>query len=134
MRRPARRVPGNITHSWTSQVVQYTSRTDVPRGDGIQYWRVPDDEVPPGVVIECLLYRKNGSILGIVNYFPNGSPFGELPGDVLVLVNPAHRRRGIGTALLAEADRRWSLNFRQQSYTDWGWDLVSNYLTNKENS
>lgn len=147
MTRPARRVPGDLTHDWESQAEQYEYRSDVPRvGDGITLWWVPRNEAP--VPIGCLLYwappAQSSSILagvrpsykaqvaelvGILNYYPQGSPYGEEPHDTLTLVRPDRRREGIGTALLREALRRWpDIDLRAQAYTSAGWELARTLL------
>ncbi|HZM57184.1 MAG TPA: hypothetical protein VFC03_19390 [Acidimicrobiales bacterium] len=43
-------------------------------------------------------------------------------------VAPRRRRRGIGQALIADADRRWGLDFERQRYTPEGRLLASAYL------
>lgn len=124
---PRRRVPFGLTHTWTSQAVQYERRTDIPVEPGLVHWTVPRDEAP--VPIECLLaYTEDPQLVGILNYYPEGSPFGERPGDFLVLVHPAHRRKGLGTLLIAAADARWHLNLEEQAYTPEGEALADAYL------
>jgi GNAT superfamily N-acetyltransferase len=125
--RPPRRVPFDITHTWESQVPQY-SRPDVPREAGINHWVVPAAEAP--VPIECLLYRNAGHLLlGILNYYPQGSPLGELPHDFMVIVHPRSRRQGIGKALLEAAVDRWpDIDLMAQCYTDAGWELAQTLL------
>lgn len=127
-----RRVPFGLTHTWESQECQYIDRTDIRWRPGITHWTVPRNAAP--VPIECLLYREDrgglaGRLVGILNYFPEGSPVGDLPGDTLTLVRPEWRRKGIGKALLTEALRRWpAIDLLSQSYTDEGYALATSVL------
>lgn len=143
--RPPRRVAGDVTHAWESQALQY-QRPDVPRVPaGLTHWTVPADEAP--VRIECLLLwnppagrsihlgvlpavrAAAAELIGILNYYPEGSPYGEEPHDVLVLVHPEHRREGVGTILLTEAMRLWpGIDLLTQSYTTAGWELARSLL------
>lgn len=130
--RPPRRVPGSVTHTWISQAWQY-NRPDVPKTkNGIVHWTVPKDEAP--VPIECLLfYGSDGRLVGILNYYPEGSPLGEKPHDTLTLVMPSMRRCGIGKALLREALKRWpQIDLLKQAYTDEGWALARTLIQEKE--
>lgn len=128
--RPKRTVPFSITHSWQSQEWQYRTRTDIPKAEGIVHWTVPSHLAP--VRIECLLFfwrlpTPALNLLGICNYYPEGSPQGEQPHDTLTLVHPDFRRLGIGSALLREAMRRWpQIKLADQTYTAQGWALVNN--------
>lgn len=130
--RPPRRAWLSPRHDWGTQSVQY-DRDDIPRTPGIVQWAVPASEAP--VRIECLLFWNPGNmLLGILNYFPEGSPFSDEPHDVFLIVNPVARRCGIGTDLLKAALRRWpEIDLAKQSYTDEGWDFVSIFLEWEEN-
>ena len=76
-----------------------------------------------------LLYRgPSGDLRGILNFFPDGFPGIEAPGNFFVIVDPSYRGNGIAAELLAEADRRWSVNFHQQNYTTEGRALVVAFL------
>jgi GNAT superfamily N-acetyltransferase len=123
-------VPAGISHvhDWLSQSLQYLTRTDIPKAPGIVHWTVPKNEAP--VRIECLLFfDEDVQLRGILNYYPEGSAFGDEPHDTLTLVHPAHRRKGIGTALLKEATCRWpQIDLTKQSYTDEGWALAQTLL------
>lgn len=111
--------------SWESQVCQYPTRG--PKG--ISYFR---GECPDGEYVDCLLFRdKSGKVRGILNHYPNDMPL-EKKGNVNLYVHRKFQRRGIGSKLLAEADRRWSLNFEQQRFTPEGWAFVQTYITRKE--
>lgn len=129
--RPPRRASLGPVHDWLSQAPQYY-RSDVPRTPGIVHWTVPASETP--VRIECLLFwGADDRLMGILNYYPDGSPFGEQPHDTLTLVNPQYRRIGIGTTLLATALEKWpEITLLGQSYTDQGWAFVSSFLREKE--
>lgn len=81
---------------------------------------------------KTLLHRgAEGDLRGVLNYFPDGFPGIEEPGNFLVVVRPDCRGQGIGTALVSEADRQWNLNFLQQTYSADGRALVSTYLRRK---
>jgi GNAT superfamily N-acetyltransferase len=85
-------------------------------------------EIGPHAVVDCLLWRDDdGTLLGILNYYPHDVPPYERAGNVLVVVDPDRQGEGIGTRLLAEADRRWRLNFDTQDYTRAGLALVTAY-------
>lgn len=132
--RPPRRVEAPVL-PWESQAPQY-ARPDVPVPPfpNLVAWDVPAGEVP--VPIRCLLYfskelgfHQQLELTGILNYYPEGSPYGEEPHDVLVLVHPQHRREGIGTALLREALRRWpDIDLTAQRYSREGWALAETLL------
>lgn len=83
--------------------------------------------VPP---VDCLLWRDDrGALAGVLTYFAvsyyekDGTLLDEA-GNFTVLVRSDARRQGIATKLVAEADRRWKLNFDQQLYTPSGLALV----------
>lgn len=88
---------------------------------------------PDGSLIHCrsltLLHRApSGDLRGILNFFPDGPAGIEKPGNLLIMVHPDFRGFGFGTQLLAEADARWNVNFRQQTYTPEGRRLAASYL------
>jgi len=116
-----------MTHTWESQAWQY-DRPDIPKSFGIVHWTVPKDSAP--VPIECLLYfGMFRDLRGILNYYPEGSPHGEQPHDLMVLVRPEVRREGIGRVLISEAMHRWpQIDLLKQSYTDSGWALAQSVL------
>lgn len=132
--RPPRRARHGLdsVHYWLSQALQYETRRDIIKMPGIVHWAVPEDEAP--VRIECLLYFDLAlSLRGILNYYPEGSPFGEQPHDTLTLVHPGHRRQGIGRRLTEESLRLWpQIDLTKQSYTDEGWALAQTLLSRKE--
>lgn len=105
--------------SWESQVSQYPMR--YRPGPGIAYF--PGDvsqfagmeDMPP---VDCLLYYdEQGWLRGILNHYPVDYPPHEQAGNVNVFVDPARRRRGIGTALVTEAFRRWGVVLAEQRFT-----------------
>jgi GNAT superfamily N-acetyltransferase len=67
---------------------------------------------------ENLLWRDDwGELRGILTYFPIDYPCGDKAGEFMAVVDPAYRRRGVATALLAEAVRRWQIDLTKQRYT-----------------
>ena len=79
--------------------------------------------------IDTLLFRnRKGDVVGLLRYYPNGFGNVKFPGEYSVLVRENRRRRGIGLALLKEADRRWKLDFFRQDYTPEGRSLAKSYL------
>ena len=123
------RPPRSITlvglHAWDRQAPQY-NRADITPASGIVSWRVPEAEV--AVRIECLLSYEQGAdgleLVGVLNCFPDGSPFNDHPGDCFVIVRPDCRRRGLGIALVREAQRRFDADLSTQSYSPEGWKLA----------
>ncbi|WP_269148633.1 GNAT family N-acetyltransferase [Kytococcus schroeteri] len=69
--------------------------------------------------VDCLIYRKGGEIVATLNHFPVAmGP--ERAGAVNVLVLPAFRRQGIGSALWEEARRRRGVKADGQKATPLG--------------
>lgn len=96
-------------YPWESQVRQYPKAGE----PGISYFR---GDTPHGHV-DCLLYRnRRGHVVGILNHYPTTTIW-EKAGNVNVWVHPRRQRRGIGSALVTEAAKRWPINFEQQRYT-----------------
>lgn len=125
-----RRIPRlSAGMAWESQAGQYDRPDIAPnRFGGITWWTVPADLVP--VRVECLLHwtvvDRAPLLTGILNYYPDGAPAGERPGDALVLVRPGFLRRGIGTALVRAALDRWpDLDLAGQSFTPDGLALAA---------
>lgn len=82
----------------------------------------------PHAIVDCLLWRDaDGALGGILNHYPNDIPPLQQAGSFLVLVDPTRLRQGIGTRLLAEADRRWHLDLDAQEYTQAGLALADAY-------
>jgi GNAT superfamily N-acetyltransferase len=76
-------------------------------------------EIQSGV--EALFARKRGRVVGMFAFEPATGIF-----EICVL--PSWRRCGIGTKLLAEAVKRWAIDFEQQEYTPAGAELVQSFL------
>jgi GNAT superfamily N-acetyltransferase len=103
--------------------VQYPARG--PRG--ISYYAGHPESFDG--VIDCLLFRdKSGKVRGILNHYPIDFPPLERAGAVNVWVEPRWRRRGVGMKLIAEADRRWRIDFSKQRCTNAGVRLIEAYL------
>lgn len=131
---PAPTVPsGGFRDGWAGQVGQYP-RSGPP---GIAYFLgivgigdFTENGRRIGRVryeVDHLLHRsRKGELTGILQFFPEDAPLElERAGNFNVWVHPRRLRRGIGLALLTEADRRWGpLNLHQQSYTPEGLALA----------
>jgi len=107
-----------------SQVEQYPSKGK----PGVSYFKgVIDDERH----VDALLFRDNkGKIRGILNHFPIDFPGFEKKGNVTVMVDPDFQRQGIARKLFAEADKRWNINLKQQSYTESGRKFIQSIVKN----
>lgn len=137
-------------YSWESQVKQYPKRgapgielvvaTFIAPGaepgparvDGnLQvYCEVPRDEPDMfGQQVFTLLYRNTrGRVVGILNYYPTTTRY-EKAGNTNTWVDPSRQRRGVGTKLHDEANRRWGpINYAQQSYSMAGHAFTTKYL------
>lgn len=119
-------IPLDGVYAWRSQAHQYPNKGPL----GIGYFA---GETEFGVV-HCLLYRDpKGDLVGILNYYDENmapNPH-EQPGNFNVWVRPDRQRRGIATALLTEAKRRWpSLTLDQQRFTESGAGLAQNLRDN----
>lgn len=85
---------------------------------------VDEGEWAPEAVYESLLfYGPTGNFEGIILYYPL-----KKPPEFFVIVHPACRRCGIGTRLLGEAVKRWSIDFAHSCYTPGGAELVKHFL------
>lgn len=117
-----RAIPTNsIAFLWENQARQY------PRyGSGITYFRgICDDNI----WVDCLLYYGyDNELHGILNHYP----FEILPyqkaGSVNIQVRPNRRRKGIATALLDEAIKRFNVNLENQEYTPDGERFIKKYM------
>lgn len=111
--------------SWAAQVAQYPA-ADAP---GVSYFRGELSSADrPGAYVDCLLYRLNSEIIGILNHYPQDLPPWEYAGSITVQVRDDHRRQGIGTALMYEAWSRWPFMGQQQVYTDDGLAFIKALL------
>lgn len=113
---------------WWSQVQQYPEIGE----PGISYFagEIEGYDVP----VDCLLFRDGeGRLRGILNHYAIDYPPWEKAGNVNVFVDPTAQRKGIGTALAREAQRRWGpINVEQQSYTLAGVALMKHLLDSGE--
>ena len=97
-------------YSWASQARQYPP-LGVP---GISYYPGHTDKG----TIDCLLWRDpNRRLRGILNHYPFDVPGFEKAGNVNLWVHPGWQRKGIGTALVREAQRRWTVDLTRQRFT-----------------
>jgi GNAT superfamily N-acetyltransferase len=129
---------GGMRSAWEGHERQYP-RTGDP---GIRYWRgrvnIGDVTSSAANAIigrvwyepDCLLYRsRKGTLVGVLQYFPEPAPMDlERRGAVNVFVHLRRQRRGIALALVAEADRRWAIDWQDQKYTPEGRALLEHYL------
>ena len=110
---------------WADQSVQYAAvKPDRP---GIVYFQGRDEGVEHWV--DCLLmFDENLELVGILNYFAWDFPPWEVAGNCTMFTRPDRYRRGIASALMDEARRRWTMNFDQQEYTASGAAFVNRYI------
>lgn len=120
-------VPQQAMFSWASQAMQYPSLGE----PGITH----TEEFSPGFPtepIDCLLYYSPaGQLLGILNHYQQDMPPYEKAGNVNLWVHPDAQRMGIGTQLIAEADRRFGIRWEQQRFTEEGRALAERYLSRR---
>ena len=79
-----------------------------------------------------ILRGDNLDPVGILTYFPSGSPNGKNHGEYEILVNPEYRRLGIGMSLLKVADDHFGLDFEVQHFTVAGRALAHAYLESRD--
>jgi GNAT superfamily N-acetyltransferase len=99
----------------------------------------PEWAGPEGLSHQCdrqghaIEYRDASGVLrGLLVVYGAKADHGQ-PGQLLVMVDPAHRRCGIATAMLKEATRRGlAINFEAQSYTGAGWATVRKFLNERQ--
>lgn len=111
----------SLSMSFNSQKNQYPDHGPT----GISYY--PGYLNDPGDhVVDCLLYRnEDGKLIGILNHFGFDLPPYQKKGDVLVMVDPKHQRKGIGTALLREAGKLYDIDLSTQKFTKEGAALAN---------
>jgi len=110
--------------SWESQASQYPGHGP----PGISYMR---GQLTPTYHVDCLLYRDEaGMLLGILNHYPADLPPAQPKGSVNVWVHPAHRRSGVGRALILEAFERWEVRRYAQAFTKSGAELFEDTVLN----
>lgn len=79
--------------------------------------------------VNVLLHRDDKGIAnGVLYHYRDGFPGFEKKGNVNVMVDPSAQRQGIATKLWDEADRRWKINLKQQTYTAEGRKFITNRL------
>jgi GNAT superfamily N-acetyltransferase len=111
--------------SWESQAAQYAFRSE----PGIHLERHHVGELGNQTVIDCLLSRDEmGMLIGILNHYADNNSELEQEGNINIWVKPDHQRQGVGTALIAEAVRRWGIDFNQQRYTNEGFALIQSFI------
>jgi GNAT superfamily N-acetyltransferase len=137
---PAATVPsGLLNMAWDEQAKQYPKRgapgvdlyVGVVEVGGITRQSNGEKVGRIRYEVDSLLYRNSkGAVIGILQWFGEGAPVDlQQPGDFNVLVHPRRQRRGIGLALMREADRRWGpLNLQQQMFTPEGRALAEAFL------
>ena len=110
---------------WETQAPQYASvHPDEP---GIVYFQGTEEGVENWV--DCLLmFDENLELVGILNMFNFDFPPWEVAGNVTMFVRPDRYRRGIASALMDEARRRWTVDFDQQEYTREGAAFINRYI------
>lgn len=111
----------SLSMSFNGQKRQYPDHG----APGISYY--PGFLNDPGDhVVDCLLYRDDeGKLIGILNHFGFDLPPHQKKGDVLVMVDPKHQRKGIGTALLREAGKLYDIDLSTQRFTKEGAALAT---------
>lgn len=128
--------PVTVSHTrpWAYEVSLYAA-TGAP-GINHEEYTVSIQLLPDSIrgrLCAALLHRDpSGDLRGILNFFPDGDPGKQAPGSFIVVVDPGYRGQGIGKGLLAEADRRWSLNFDEQNYTIEGRALAAAFLRGRD--
>jgi GNAT superfamily N-acetyltransferase len=95
--------------------------------EGISYFK-GEAGAGAGKHVDCLLYRRAGKLVGVLYHYPFDFPPYEVRGNVNVMVDPGHQRSGIGSQLLAEAEKRWPLDWQAQSYTEEGAALLRSHV------
>ena len=117
-----RAIPTNsIVFLWENQARQY------PRyGTGITYFKgICEDNM----WVDCLLYYGyDNELHGILNHYPFEMPPYQKAGSVNLQVRPDRRRKGIASALLDEAIKRFNVKLEDQEYTPDGERFIKNYV------
>lgn len=117
-----RAIPTNsVVFLWQNQARQY------PRyGTGITYFKgICEDDM----WVDCLLYYGyDNELHGILNHYPFEMPPYQKTGSVNLQVRPDRRRKGIASALLDEAIKRFNVKLEDQEYTPDGERFIKNYV------
>jgi GNAT superfamily N-acetyltransferase len=110
---------------WDRQAPQYGQAK--PEQPGILYFQ--GFEEGSSEWVDCLLmFDENLELVGILNYYAIDFPPWEKAGNVTMFTHPNKLRRGIGSALMDEARRRWPVNFDRQEYTRDGAAFINRYV------
>jgi len=111
-----------LNFDFQSQADQYPEKGK----PGVSYFKgVIDDES----YVDALLWRdKQGKVRGIFNHYPMEFPGFEKKGNFNMMVDPEFQRQGIARQLFAEADRRWKLDLKQQTWTKDGRQFIQSLL------
>lgn len=82
-----------------------------------------------GKLVNQLLYRDDdGVLIAVITHYPQMIiPF-KMKGEVDLVVDPAHRRKGLGMMLIKEASKRWDIQAKAQRYTPASAALTNAYL------
>lgn len=79
--------------------------------------------------VDCLLYYGyDNELHGILNHYPFEMPPYQKTGSVNLQVRPDRRRKGIASALLDEAIKRFNVKLEDQEYTPDGERFIKNYV------
>ena len=106
---------------WENQARQYPKY-----GSGITYFK---GECEDNTWVDCLLYYGyDNELHGILNHYPFEMPPYQKAGSVNLQVRPDRRRKGIATALLDEAIKRFNIILGDQEYTPDGEMFIKNYM------
>ena len=115
-------IPTNsIVFLWQNQARQYPKH-----GTGITYFKgICEDNM----WVDCLLYYGyDNELHGILNHYPFEMPPYQKTGSVNLQVRPDRRRKGIASALLDEAIKRFNVKLEDQEYTPDGERFIKNYV------
>jgi len=111
--------------AWQEQAPQYANiKPDRP---GIVYFQGTQEGVDNWV--DCLLmFNENLELVGILNMYNFDFPPWEKAGNITMFTHPHKLRRGIASALMDEARRRWAVDLDQQQYTRDGAAFINRYV------
>lgn len=119
-----RRFALDMNFGFDSQASQFADKGT----PGISYEK---GDVGGGDFVDCLLWRDNNGVLrGILYHYSFDTGF-EPAGSVNLLVDDSYRKKGIATALLDEAVKRFKVNLKKQVYTRDGYAFITRYKGGK---
>jgi GNAT superfamily N-acetyltransferase len=111
----------NPAFEWENQARQYPEQ-----GNGIEYFQ---GYYGKGLWVDCLLYYgSDRQLLGILNHYPFEMFPYQKKGSINIQVRSDKRRRGIATALLNEAIKRFRVNLKKQEYTPTGRNFIKSFM------